>query len=102
VTQPEANPAIAVLPEAVAAYKRTRLFTPETLPQALQQNHSTKEGVWGLIVIESGAVRYTREGHPATVLRVGDRGVILPTEPHAVAFTEDGAFYVEFYRATLG
>lgn len=92
--------AMPLLPPDVKAYKRTRLFTPETLPQALQQNHTTKEGVWGCIHVVSGAVKYVRDGCLPYVLRPGDLGVILPAEPHNVCFVEEGVFFIEFHSAS--
>ena len=35
------------IPEGAAPYKRTALFTNETVPLALMNDHSTKAGVWG-------------------------------------------------------
>jgi tellurite resistance-related uncharacterized protein len=93
-----ASPGMPTLPSEVRVYKRSRLFTPETLPQALQQDHSTKAGVWGRIVVETGAVLYTRKGYPPYALRPGSFGAILPQELHSVTFIEDGAFYVEFLQ----
>lgn len=87
------------LPEGVVAYKRTAVFTPETLPEALKSHHNTRHGVWGKIVVLDGCVRYTRDGHASQLLRADTPGVIMPSEIHAVSFEEPGSFYVEFYRS---
>ena len=42
------------LPATVTAYQRTNLFTEDSVPSGLLKNHSTKEGVWGLIQVEEG------------------------------------------------
>lgn len=86
------------LPVDAVAYKRTASFTPETLPPALQAQHSTRAGVWGLLVVESGCVRYAPEGRAVQYVRPGTPGVIVPEEKHAVQFHEPGACYVEFYK----
>ena len=37
-----------------APYQSTPQFTEESLPDALRNAHNTKEGVWGLLVVEEG------------------------------------------------
>jgi tellurite resistance-related uncharacterized protein len=61
-------------------YKRTATFTETTIPAGLLGDHSTKEGTWGLIRLEEGALRYvvTDERRPPSeqVLTVaGEPGV---------------------------
>jgi tellurite resistance-related uncharacterized protein len=46
------------LPAGVRSYKRTATFTEATTPAALMNDHATKEGVWGLIHVEEGRLRY--------------------------------------------
>ena len=94
------------LPLGAVRTKRSRTFTPESLPAALRANHSTRQGVWGLIVVESGAVLYTRHGSEGHILRADTnaaqraRHVIHPEELHSVEFVEPGAFFVQFYEVT--
>jgi tellurite resistance-related uncharacterized protein len=40
------------VPEGLQPYKRTATFTEATVPAALLNDHSTKEGAWGLIHVE--------------------------------------------------
>jgi tellurite resistance-related uncharacterized protein len=42
------------LPESVQAYKKTKTFNENDIPQALLNNHNTQKGVWGKINIVSG------------------------------------------------
>ncbi|WP_390956641.1 DUF1971 domain-containing protein [Pseudomonas moorei] len=35
------------IPEDFAAYKRTSVFTEQSIPVELLNEHKTKEGVWG-------------------------------------------------------
>ncbi len=35
------------LPPNVTAYKKTPIFTQETIPKGLLHRHTTKEGSWG-------------------------------------------------------
>ncbi|MFL9711232.1 DUF1971 domain-containing protein [Methylobacillus sp. Pita1] len=89
------------LPEGLEAYKRTPDFTPDNLPAALQSQHSTKAGIWGLLHVLEGQVVY-RLAPPHEASAIADAGetiVILPEIIHWVEFGIPGRFYVEFYRA---
>jgi tellurite resistance-related uncharacterized protein len=91
------------LPDGLQSYKRTATFTEETLPAALRSDHSTKEGVWGLIRVEEGALRYhvtdgrrPPSGHVLTP--AGEPGVVEPTIIHRVEPIGPVRFHVEFLR----
>lgn len=88
------------LPDNVTPYKRTPTFTEETLPDALRRDHATKAGVWGLIHVEQGRLRYEiADTGEATELRPGDaRGVIEPKVRHRVTPLGPVQFHVEFHR----
>lgn len=86
------------LPATVTAYQRTNLFTQDTVPSGLLKNHSTKEGVWGLIQVEEGQLEYTIEDNEVHVLTPGNNGVVEPTVKHHVRPLGDVLFSVEFYR----
>ena len=45
-------------PSAVLPYKRTSVFDEDTLPAGLRREHRTKPGVWGVIRVLDGRVRY--------------------------------------------
>ncbi len=80
-------------------YKSTPQFNEETLPQAIRNAHSTKQGVWGLLVVQEGTVRLVfhepllevpvSPGHPAT---------IPPQAVHHVETVGSMRMHVEFYR----
>jgi tellurite resistance-related uncharacterized protein len=93
----------AQVPEGVAPYKRTATFTEATVPGALLNEHSTKDGVWGLIRVEEGQLRYcvTDPRRPASerVLTPGAPGVVEPTIIHRVEPIGPVRFHVEFLRA---
>lgn len=88
------------LPEGLVSHKRTADFTETTVPRGLLRDHRTKAGVWGLIRVTSGALRYTipSRGEEITVTPAAP-GVVEPQVPHHV--TPDGSvtFHVEFYSA---
>lgn len=87
------------LPDGLTLYKRTPTFSPETVPAALQRDHSTKPCVWGLIHVAHGALIYriaeTGEEHR---LVPGQPGVIEPEALHSVDLIGDTEFFVEFWR----
>lgn len=88
------------LPTNAVAYQRTPEFCETTIPAGLRRAHSTKAGVWGLIVITHGSLNYkilepNAEQHELTV---DLPGVVEPTVLHEVQAIEPVQFYVEFYR----
>ncbi len=88
------------IPENATPYKKTAVFTEETIPQSLRQQHNTKEGVWGKIWVVSGTLRY-RILSPAQeefILTPANAGVVEPEVPHQVEPLGRVEFYVEFYR----
>ena len=89
-----------VLPSSLSAYKRTPLFTAETIPKGLRRAHQTKAGTWGKIVIESGRLRYRiLEPEVVEVILCPETiGVVEPQILHEVAPLGEVSFYVEFYR----
>jgi tellurite resistance-related uncharacterized protein len=93
----------AQVPDGVAPYKRTATFTEVTVPAALLDDHSTKDGVWGLICVEEGQLRYrvTDPRRPASecVLTPEAPGVVEPTILHRVEPLGPVRFHVEFLKA---
>ncbi len=88
------------LPDDVAPYKKTPVFTEVTLPDGLRREHATKAGVWGLIHVESGRLRYQIAGGDVAVELSSDDppGVIEPEVRHSVAPVGEVRFFVEFHR----
>ncbi|WP_082745956.1 DUF1971 domain-containing protein [Sphingomonas sp. CCH5-D11] len=99
---PLPNP--AHLPDGLEPYRRTAVFTQDTLPAALRRDHDTKPGVWGLIHVLSGALCYRitdpRREPAERVLTPGTPpGVVEPTILHHVEPAGAAEFQVEFHRA---
>jgi tellurite resistance-related uncharacterized protein len=93
----------AALPAGLHPYRRTAVFTQDTVPAALLKAHNTKDGAWALITVLKGALAYhvTDPRRPAsrTVLTPGTApGVIEPTILHAVEPLGPVRFFVEFHR----
>ena len=92
------------LPRGLHAYKRTPSFSEATVPAGLLGEHATKEGVWGLIHVEEGQLRYVvadPRRAASTVLLMADTppGVVEPTIVHRVQPVGAVRFHVEFFRA---
>ena len=88
------------------SYKRTPTFTENSVPAGLLADHSTKEGVWGLIHVTQGRLRYfitdPRREPEQYVLDPGtEPGVIEPTILHRVEPMGSVEFQVEFLRAPI-
>ncbi|MCB2427701.1 DUF1971 domain-containing protein [Methylophaga pinxianii] len=87
------------LPDNVVAYKRTPEFHEGTIPSGLLNQHQTKDGVWGKIVILSGKLLYTiQEPFEEVQLDSNHYGVVEPAVLHQVKPLGQVSFFVEFYQ----
>lgn len=86
------------LPENVAFYKRTPVFTHETLPPGILKDHRTKEGVWGVIEVVDGEIEYVIGNAEKHILRPGQNGVIEPQVLHHVKPLGAVSFSIAFYQ----
>lgn len=86
------------LPSDVQFYKRTSVFTQETMPGGLRKDHATGAGVWGVICVERGEMEYTISGQGVYRLRPGENGVIEPQTLHHVKPLGEVSFFIEFFR----
>lgn len=90
------------LPAAVtngpAPYKSTPVFDADSLPAGLRREHRTKVGVWGVIRVLEGRLRY-RVINPAseTILDPDHPGLVLPDQPHLVEPLGTMRMQVDFY-----
>lgn len=96
----------AALPGGLRPYRRTDVFTQNTVPAGLLKAHNTKDGVWALITVLEGELIYrvTDPRCPAsrTVLTPHTPpGVIEPTILHAVEPAGAVRFFVEFHRQEI-
>lgn len=97
------SPEAAVqLPPEVEPYKQTPSFTEVTVPAGLLNEHSTKAGVWGLIRVEQGQLRYSvtdpRRVPTERILTAENSGVVEPTILHRVEPIGAVRFHVQFLR----
>ncbi|MEL6344740.1 MAG: DUF3565 domain-containing protein [Myxococcota bacterium] len=88
------------MPPQMVAYKRTPVFTEETIPRGLLADHATKRGVWARIVVEEGAIAYIVEAlEVRRTVTSAAPDVIVPEIRHRVAAVGMVRFFVRFYRA---
>lgn len=83
---------------APAPYKSTPVFDENTLPAGLRREHRTKAGVWGIIRVFDGCVRYrVLDPVSETILDPDHPGLVLPDQPHFVEPLGPIRMQVEFY-----
>jgi tellurite methyltransferase len=85
------------LPAGAHEYKRTAIFTEETLPAKLREDHRTKAGTWGRIVVSEGRAEFHARGH-VFVLDADHVGIVEPEVPHLVKPLGPVRLHVEFWR----
>ena len=79
-------------------YKRTPVFDETTLPAGLRREHRTKPGVWGVIRVFEGRIRYRLlDTESDTILDPGHPGLVLPDQPHLVEPLGPIRMQIEFY-----
>ena len=79
-------------------YKTTPVFDENTLPAGLRREHRTKAGVWGVIRVLGGRLRYRTLEHVSEVILDPDHpGLVLPDVPHLVEPLGPMRMQVEFY-----
>jgi tellurite methyltransferase len=98
------------IPNGYAPYRRTPLFTNHSIPKGLRARHTTKKGVWGIIHIQSGSLRYRiHDPYHTEIILVGgpsarrnrDRqGIVIPEVEHEVEPIDNVEFFVEFWDKT--
>lgn len=88
------------LPSDVHPYKKTPIFTQETVPEGLLKAHTTKAGTWGKICIIKGKLLYVIETEPQKSIELSPStyGVVEPEIPHHVKPLGEVEFFVEFYK----
>ena len=83
----------------VAPYKSTPVFDQDSLPEAIRNQHSTKNGVWGLLRVLAGEVRLVFDDPPHTVqVTPANPAPIPPQATHHVEVDGPMRMQVEFYR----
>jgi tellurite resistance-related uncharacterized protein len=80
-------------------YRVTPVFDQDSLPDALRQAHSTKDGVWGIIRVLEGRLRFVAYAPGREDVLTPERfAVVLPGQRHFVEPLGPMRMQVEFYR----
>lgn len=87
-------------PDGFVAYKKTKVFTEETLPKGLRRAHQTKTGVWALIHCLKGRLKYVVEPPVAETTELSPQlqGIVVPEVPHYIEPLGPVEVYVEFFK----
>ena len=87
------------MPAHLSAYKKTKTFDQDSIPKGLLNEHTTKEMVWGKIIILEGELLYiiTETGNEYK-LNMNKFGIVEPEIKHRIAPLGKVKFYVEFYK----
>jgi hemoglobin len=79
-------------------YKSTPIFDEITLPEKLRNAHSVKAGVWGIIRVLEGQLRYVIEDTGVeTIITPDHPGLVVPEQQHHVEPIGQMKMQVEFY-----
>lgn len=88
------------LPAHVRPYKRSAVFDEITMPAGLRRRHCTKPGVWGVIRVVDGRLRYrVLDNGAESILDPDHLGVALPEQFHEVEPLGHVKFFIEFHSA---
>jgi tellurite methyltransferase len=89
------------LPQGAKVYKTTHELTDRTIPEGMLQDHRTRAGTWGRIVVRQGKLMYSlsEPKKSAWILRPGIDGIIAPGVSHWIAPHGPVKFVIEFLRA---
>lgn len=95
--RPGADGATVIGPPA--PYKSTPIFDEVTLPAGLRREHRTKLGVWGVIRVLEGRLRY-RVLDPVSeiILDAEHPGLVIPDQPHLIEPIGPVRLCVDFYN----
>ena len=90
----------AELPADLVVVRTTDRWTDETLPRAVRRDHRIASGLWGLLTVHAGRVRFVAGTAPPIdrVLGAGDEQPIPPEVAHHVEPLGPMACAVTFLR----
>ena len=88
------------IPDGFVAYKQTAVFTESTVPKGLLNDHNTRPGIWGKIVVLEGSLRYLVPALGLAIrLSPETHGVVAPEVIHHLEPVGAVRFYIAFHRA---
>ena len=89
----------AEMPANLVPSGSTAIFTESTVPDALQREHRLAEGVWGVLQVLTGSIRFIDlESSHEENIPAPNTITIRPGVPHRVAVEGSVEFKIEFFR----
>lgn len=87
------------LPDGLRESRRTPVFTETSIPPGLRRDHATGTGVWALIHVVEGRLRYTITDpvEHAVDLGPGTPGVVAPGMRHHIEPLGAVRFFLAFH-----
>lgn len=75
-----------MLPADARAYRHLGPFDADAIPAGLWRRHDLKSGVWGLLSVEVGSIRFCWDDAEGGthILSAGDVLLVPPTIPHTI------------------
>lgn len=86
------------LPDGLELVRTTEEFDEGSVPAGLLRDHRVAAGVWGRLVVRSGALRFAFGDAEEFDVGAGDTVVIPPDRVHHVSVDGAVRFVVEFHR----
>ncbi len=87
------------LPDGLIPGGASPVFTHDTLPDALQTEHTLAPGRWGVLNVLGGSVRFVNiETNEERLVTAPDLVAIPPGLPHRVALGGPLRCRIDFYR----
>lgn len=90
------------MPSGLRLVRTSPVFDEESVPAGLLGEHRVAAGVWGRLVVRSGALRFVFDGDgdgpPAQTVAAGASIVIPPERIHHLELLGPVTFVIEFHR----
>mgnify|MGYP003420557547 CR=1 FL=1 len=88
------------MPDGLELVRTTDVFDQDSVPAGLLRAHRVADGVWGRLVVHTGAVRFVFDDEPDHPIAVGAGGAVAipPARQHHVELDGPATFAVEFHR----
>lgn len=89
------------LPPNLRLVRTTKVFDHVSVPAGLLSAHRIAEGIWGRLVVHTGALTFIFEEDNSASIRLqsGASVVIPPQTPHHLVLDEPTTFAIEFHGA---
>jgi tellurite resistance-related uncharacterized protein len=83
----------------ITPYASSPIFDEQSLPDALRNDHRTKDGTWGVLRVLAGEVRLVFIDPPSQLIVTPEAPAVIPPQAtHFVELLGKMTMQVEFYR----